>query len=72
MQWRGRRESGNVEDMRGSGGGRRGLALGGVGTIVVVIIGLIMGKNPLELLQVVTQNAGAPTEQTEPPQQSCR
>ena len=67
MQWRGRRESGNVEDMRGSGGGRRGLALGGVGTIVVVIIGLLMGKNPLELLQVVNQNAGAPTEQTAQP-----
>ncbi len=67
MQWRGRRESGNVEDQRGSGGGRRGLALGGVGTIIVVIIGLIMGKNPLELLQSVNQNAGAPTEQTAPP-----
>jgi len=67
MQWRGRRESGNVEDQRGSGGGRRGLALGGVGTIIVVIIGLIMGKNPLELLQVVSQNAGAPTEQTAQP-----
>lgn len=67
MQWKGRRESGNVEDMRGGGGGRRGIALGGIGTVVVIVIGLLMGKNPMELLQTVSQNAGTPTEQTAQP-----
>lgn len=65
MQWRGRRESDNVEDVRGSGGGRAGLALGGVGTVIVIVLGLIMGKNPLELLQSVNQGQPA-TEQTAP------
>lgn len=64
MQWKGRRESDNVEDLRSSGGGgRRGIALGGIGTIVVVVIGLLLGKNPMELLQAVNQGQPA-QEQT--------
>jgi predicted metalloprotease len=62
MFWRGRRESGNVEDMRGGG---RGLVLGGVGTIAVVIIGLLLGKNPLDLLQSINQGEPA-AQQTAP------
>ena len=66
MQWRGRRESGNVEDMRGSGG-RGGMIIGGgIGTVVIIIVGLLLGKNPLELLQAVNQNGGPATEQTSP------
>ena len=65
MQWRGRRESGNVEDQRGGGMGGRGIALGGIGTVRVVVIGLLLGQNPLELLQAVNQ--GQPQqEQTQP------
>lgn len=65
MQWRGRRESGNVEDMRGGSFGGRGIALGGIGTVIVVVIGLLLGQNPLELLQAVNQ--GQPQqEQTQP------
>ena len=55
MLWRGRRQSGNVDDQRGSGrgGGFGGLPIkGGLGlVIVVVVISLITGKNPLSLLQ---------------------
>ncbi len=53
MQWRGRRQSGNVDDQRGSGGGRGGLPIkGGIGVVIIVIVfGLITGKNPLTLLQ---------------------
>lgn len=65
MQWRGRRESGNVEDRRGLGG--KGIAVGGIGTVVVVIIALIMGKNPADLLQAVNQGQPAPTEQVAEP-----
>lgn len=53
MKWRGRRESGNVDDQRGGGGGRGGLPIkGGIGLVIIVIVfGLITGKNPLTLLQ---------------------
>ncbi len=68
MKWLGRRGSGNVKDQRGGGGAGKGLALGGVGTIILVIIGLLMGKNPLELLNTVQNgNAGAQQEQTYTP-----
>lgn len=46
MQWRGRRQSGNVEDRRGIGG--RGLAIGGGGitAIVVVLLVVLLGGDP--------------------------
>ena len=55
MKWRGNRESSNVEI--GSSGGRRsgGLKMGFTGIIVVIVIGLIMGKNPMEMLGMVAQ-----------------
>jgi len=58
MKWLGRRQSDNFE----TGGGGKGFAIGGIGTVIVVIIGLIMGKSPAELLNQV-QNA-TQTEQT--------
>src|SRR5689334_21796297 len=56
MRWTGRRQSGNVEDQRGrsfGGGmlGKGGLGLGGIA--IIVIISLILGKNPLSLLEQV-------------------
>jgi predicted metalloprotease len=43
MEWRGRRQSANIEDRRGVGGGR-GIALGGgIGTVVIVLIALFLG-----------------------------
>lgn len=67
MRWTGRRQSSNVEDQRGRrtggfGGGM--LSKGGIGTIVIiVIISLIMGKNPLTLLQQVSVDS--PSEYTQ-------
>lgn len=45
MQWRGRRQSRNVEDRRGMRGGGKGIALsGGIGTIIIVVLlGLLFG-----------------------------
>lgn len=64
MRWTGRRESGNMEDRR-SGGGR--YALGGGMGIIVVIIALILGKNPQELLSVIPgQDQQHPTSQGSP------
>lgn len=51
MQWQGRRESDNVEDRR-SGGSGPGLAVGGgIGTVVLVVIVLLLGGDPRALLQ---------------------
>lgn len=55
MLWKGQRQSDNVEDQRG-GMGRGGLAIGGgLGGIVVLIIALLLGADPRQLLQ---QNPG--------------
>lgn len=50
MQWMGRRESGNAEEGSSSGGGRIALG-GGVLGIIGVIIYLLTGVNPSQLLQ---------------------
>jgi uncharacterized protein len=52
MEWEGRQESQNVEDRRGVGR-KVGLAaggLGGLGTIIVIIIALILNVDPRDLL----------------------
>jgi predicted metalloprotease len=54
MQWEGGRESENVEDQRRT---PVGLVLGGTGTLVVIVIALLLGKNPVALLQQVENNA---------------
>jgi uncharacterized protein len=60
MKWQLGRRSSNVEDRRGMGvGGVGGMGIGGV--LLVTVIALLMGKNPLELLGAVQQQA--PTAQ---------
>ena len=50
MLWRGQPQSDNVEDRRGMGGG--GLAIGGgLGGIVLLVIALLLGADPRQLLQ---------------------
>ncbi len=49
MLWQGRRESENVEDVRGSGGSRRLVMGGGIGTLVLVIVYLLLGGDPQAL-----------------------
>lgn len=65
MKWRGGRRSDNVIDVRGSsprGGGLRGGRLGLGGIAVIVIIGMLLGKNPMEMLGLVAQiDGGRPT-----------
>ena len=58
MKWRSARQSSNIEDRRGMRPVRKagGLGLGGI--IVVVVIGLLLGKNPLEMLGLVAQMQG--------------
>jgi uncharacterized protein len=52
MRWVGRQGSGNVEDRRGMGG--RLAVGGGIGGIVVLILSLLLGGNPLENINVGT------------------
>jgi predicted metalloprotease len=72
MRWRGERQSGNIEDRRGLRLGRPGLAAGGLGTIVIVVIGMFLGVDPGQLLQGLQQAEVAPgpgTQQASAPYQ---
>jgi len=54
MRWKGRERSGNVEDRRGVRPG--GLAVGGgLGGLVLVVIVMLMGGDPRQLLQLQEQ-----------------
>jgi len=59
MLWKGQRESDNVEDRRGIS--RGGLAVGGgLGTVVLVVVALLLGADPRSLLE----QTGGPTAPT--------
>ncbi len=63
MRWQGNRESSNIDDRRGKGAG--GLAVGGgIGTIVIAVIYLLLGGNPSDVVNQVIQQPS--TELTQP------
>ncbi|MES2335727.1 MAG: neutral zinc metallopeptidase [Pseudomonadota bacterium] len=67
MQWRGRRQSSNIEDRRRAGGGGGQIAgIGGAGAIIVVLIAMFLGVDPSQLLGTIdgTASTGAPVELT--------
>jgi predicted metalloprotease len=49
MRWRGGRESDNVEDRRGMPGGP--VMVGGLGTLLLIVLALVLGVDPQALLQ---------------------
>ncbi len=70
MEWEGREESDNVEDRRGLG--KRGLVIGGGGALLLVILGLIFGVDPRQLVNLgggaggpAVQPAGQPPDPAE-------
>lgn len=69
MRWKRARRSDNVVDARGGGsrfGGGRGLSLGGIA--IVVVVGLLMGQDPLQILgQLAGQSDSYSTTQTDRP-----
>lgn len=78
MRWKVGRRSDNVQDLRGAGGSRRGgggLPLGGGklglgGIAVVVVIGLLLGKNPMEMLGMLAEMQGGGGGMSMPQQQN--
>ncbi len=71
MKWEGERQSQNVEDRRGTGGGGRRVGGRGIGlgTIVIALVaGWIFGVNPLTVLGLLSGEGGglAPTSTQAP------
>ena len=67
MRWMGGRESDEVEDRRGIGPVH--IAGGGIGVVVIaIVIGLLTGHNPLQILQMLTSSTpqGTPSAQSAP------
>lgn len=60
MDLRNRRESSNIED--GTRGGGKKLLGGGIGILLVIVISLLTGKNPMTLMNQL-QDMGGGTEQ---------
>jgi predicted metalloprotease len=58
MRWRDERQSENVEDRRGMSGGK--IAIGGLGGIVVLVIALLFGADPRQLLEQLPQQDSSP------------
>ena len=60
MRWRDMRRSDNVEDRRGMSMGGAGIKLGGGGLLLIVVLSLLTGTNPLDLLSGL-EEAGGPS-----------
>jgi uncharacterized protein len=53
MRWKGRKESSNVEDRRSMSPRGKGMVGGGIGTIAIVLVVLLLGGDPTSILQNV-------------------
>lgn len=62
MDLRNMRESTNIEDGTRGGGGGKKLLGGGIGILLVIVISLLTGKNPMTLMNQL-QDVGVGTEQ---------
>src|SRR4051812_50014797 len=71
MRWDGDRESANVEDQRGGGGGGFPMRIGGLGAVIVLIGGLLLGVDPSTLFLLLDGGQQTQTQpQTQPPTQN--
>ena len=63
MRWKDREGSENVEDRRGSGGGRGGIAIGGgIGGIVILLLLAFLSGDPLKFVQQNPELLQAPAD----------
>ena len=65
MRWRGERQSSNVEDRRGFSGGKVAVG-GGLGTVLIIIIALIFGADPRQLLEQVPSDPSSGVQSSRP------
>jgi uncharacterized protein len=73
VRWQQGRRSTNVEDMRGAGGPRRlggGLKLGGGGALLFLVIAVLLGKNPSQIIGMLT--GGGPSDEPQSPVQASQ
>ncbi len=63
MRWERGRRSDNIEDRRGMRVGKKGLASGGIGAIVLALVALYFGVDPSVVLNQAGNQAPAQTEQ---------
>ncbi len=66
MLWKGRRESSNVDDRRGLSGGKM-IVGGGLGGIVLLVLTLLLGGDPSQVLEQLPSGAPNPGTQTSRP-----
>ena len=64
MRWRGERQSTNIEDRRGIGG--KVAVGGGLGTVIVIIIALLFGADPQQVLEQLPGNSPEQVQTSQP------
>lgn len=65
MRWRGERQSTNIEDRRGLSGGKVAVG-GGIGTLLLLIIALLFGADPRQLLEQVPSGGDSEVQSSRP------
>jgi len=70
MRWEGGRRSDNVEDRRGMRVGGKGLAVGGLGTVALVLIAMFLGVDPSVVLNQVAGPTATEEQQADPASRS--
>ena len=71
MRWRDMRRSENVEDRRGMSMGGAGLKLGGGSLLLIVVLSLLTGTNPLDILGGLVEEAPPPASVDSGPQRKA-
>ena len=66
MEWQGNRESDNIEDRRSGGSGRK-MAFGGIGTIIIAAVVFFLGGDPMQVLNLGSQQSDTETVQPSDP-----
>src|SRR5687767_10740530 len=64
MRWRGERQSTNIEDRRGIGG--KVAVGGGLGTVIVIIIALLFGADPQQVLEQLPTGSPEQVQTSQP------
>jgi uncharacterized protein len=64
MRWRTGTRSGNVEDRRGVPGGAAG-GIGAMGIVIVIVLALVMGVDPIQFLQGTDLSLDSPVQQSQ-------